>query len=101
MTDSRSKYEFWKEASLSQKLADKDPIYQKLAGSDPEISEAIGILLILCELGIMNKKDPNVKMILAILDVKRKARFATSDKTNEITKMGLQMPKAEDIISEF
>jgi hypothetical protein len=97
----RSKYEFWKEASLSQKLADKDPIYQQLAGSDPEISESIGILLVLCELGIMNKDDPNVKMILAILDVKRKARFATSEKTNEITKMGLQMPKAEDIISEF
>jgi hypothetical protein len=97
----RSKYEFWKEASLSQKLADKDPIYQQLAGSDPEISEAIGILLVLCELGVMDKKDPNVKMILAILDVKRKARFATSERTNEITKMGLQMPKAEDIISEF
>jgi len=97
----RSKYEFWKEASLSQKLADKDPIYQQLAGSDPEISESIGIILVLCELGIMNKDDPNVKMVLAILDVKRKARFATSEKTNEITKMGLQMPKAEDIISEF
>lgn len=101
MSQSRSKYEFWKEASLSQKLADKDPIYQQLAGSDPEISESIGILLVLCELGIMNKDDPNVKMILAILDVKRKARFATSEKTNEITKMGLQMPKAEDIITEF
>lgn len=98
---SRTKYQFFQEASLSQKLADKDPIYQQLAGADPEISESIGILLVLCELKIMNKDDPNVKLILAILDVKRKARFATSEKTNEITKMGLQMPRAEDIISSF
>ena len=27
---------------------------------------------------------------------RRKAIFATSEKVNEITKMGLQMPKAED-----
>jgi len=98
---SRTKYQFFQEASLSQKLSDKDPIYQQLAGADPEISESIGILLVLCELGLMNKDDPNVKLILAILDVKRKARFATSEKTNEITKMGLQMPRAEDIISSF
>jgi len=39
--------------------------------------------------------------MLDLLDVQRKAAFATSEKTNEITKMGLQMPKAEDIISSF
>ena len=98
---SQSKYEFWKEASLSQKLADKIPIYQRLAGSDSELSDSIGVLLVLCEFGILNEKDPNTKLLLAILDVQRKARFATSDKVNEITKMGLQMPKGEDIISEF
>lgn len=98
---STSKYEFWKEASLSQKLADKIPIYQRLAGSDQELSDSIGILLILCEFKILNENDPNIKLLLALLDVQRKARFATSDKVNEITKMGLQMPKGEDIISEF
>ena len=96
-----SKYEFWKEASLSQKLADKYPIFQQLAGSDPELSDSIGILLILGEFGLIDTKDTNIKLMLAILDVLRKARFATSDKTNEITKMGLQMPKGEEIISSF
>lgn len=98
---SSTKYEFWKEASLSQKLADKTPIYQKLAGSDPELSTSIGVLLVLCEFGILDAEQPNTKLLLAILDVQRKARFATSDKVNEITKMGMQMPKGEDIISEF
>jgi len=101
MSQSRSKYEFWKEASLSQKLANKIPIYQKLAGADPETSEAIGTLLKLGELGYINLQEEGWLLIMGLLDVKRQARFATSDKVNEITKMGMQMPKAEDIISDF
>lgn len=101
MSQSQSKYEFWKEASLSQKLADKIPIYQKLAGSDSTLSDSIGVLLVFCEFGILDAEDPNTKLLLAILDVQRKARFATSERVNEITKMGMQMPKGEDIISNF
>jgi len=101
MTQSRTKYQFWKEASLSQKLANKDPIYQRLAGSDPELSASIGVILVLCEFGLIDEDDPNTKLLLAILDVQRKAGFATSEKTNEITKMGCQMPKAEDISADF
>jgi len=97
----RSKYEFWKEASLSQKLAAQIPIYQQLAGSDPETSESIGLLLKLGELGYIDLKEEGWILTLGMLDVIRKARFATSDKVNEITKMGMQMPKAEDIISDF
>ena len=89
----RSKYEFYKEASLSQQLAHKDKIYQKLAGTDKELSDSIGILLILGEFGIIDLNDPDTRLVLAMLDVQRKAAFATSEKTNEITKMGLQMPK--------
>jgi len=96
MPQSRSKYQFQQEASLSQKLAYKDNIYSKLAGSDTELSDSIGVLLILADFGAIDKNDPNTKLMLAILDVLRKSRFATSEKVNEITKMGLQMPKAED-----
>ena len=39
--------------------------------------------------------------MLGLLNVLRLSHFATSEKVNEITKMGLQMPKAEDIISDF
>ena len=101
MPQSKSKYQFYQEASLSQKLSHRDPIYKKLAGSNPELSKSIGVLLVLCELKILNEKDPNIKLLLAILDVQRKAEFATSEKTNEISKMGMQMPKGEDIVSKF
>lgn len=96
MPQSRSKYEFYKEASLSQQLANKDNIYSKLAGSDTQLSDTIGILLTLADFGMIDKDDQNTKLMLAVLDVLRKSRFATSEKVNEITKMGLQMPKSED-----
>jgi hypothetical protein len=96
MPQSRSKYQFYQEASLSQKLAHKDNIYSKLAGSDTQLSDSIGTLLVLAEFGMIDKDDPNIQLILAMLDVLRKSKFATSEKVNEITKMGLQMPKAED-----
>lgn len=97
MTQSRSKYEFWKEASLSQQLADKDGDYIELAGSDPETSVAIQNLKVMGNFGIIDLNEPKFKLLLALLNGRRKALFATSPQTNEITKMGLQMPKAEDI----
>jgi hypothetical protein len=96
MPQTRSKYEFQQDASLSQQLSAADPIYQKLAGADPKTSRTIGVLEILGEHKIINLKDPNIKLMMDLLNVRRKALFATSDKVNEITKMGLQMPKSED-----
>lgn len=98
MTQNRSRYEFYQESTMSQKLAAKIPRYQKLAGADRELSESIGILLVLCDKGLLNKEDPNIKLMLALLDVQRMAAFATSERTNEITKMGMQMPRGESII---
>ena len=97
MPQSKSKYQFYQEASLSQKLADKIPIYQHLAGADTSISESIGVLLYIDDPENMKvlSKDP-IKWIIGFLNVIRQARFATSEKVNEITKMGMQMPKAED-----
>jgi len=95
MPQSRSKYEFYKEASLSQQLAHRDPIYKKLAGSDPKTSQSIGFFEVLGEHGIIDLKEPNWKLVLDLLNMRRKAFFATSEKVNEITKMGLQMPKSE------
>ena len=96
MVQSRSKYEFYKEASLSQKLAYKDPIFKKLAGSDPETSQAIGFFEILGKHKIIDLEEPSWELVMDLLNVRRKALFATSEKVNEITKMGMQMPKAED-----
>ena len=101
MPQSKTKYQFWKEASLSQKLSANVPIFQKLAGSDPQTSESIGFLLKLGELGYIDLEHPSFVLVMGLLDVKRQALFATSEKTNEITKMGFMLPKAEDIISDF
>ena len=90
--------EFFRQgASLSQQLAHtkEGKIYQKLAGSDPETSKAIGFFLIMSELGYIDLEQPSMKLMMGLLDVERKALFATSEKTNEITKMGLQMPKED------
>jgi len=88
----RSKYEFYQESMMSQRAADKYPILQKLSGSDRELSDSIGILWYLGEQGIMDKKD--TEFILGLLDVLRLSHFATSEKTNEITKMGFMLPKS-------
>lgn len=104
MTQSRTKFQFFQEASLSQKLAatEEGMIYQKLAGSDRKISDSIGFFLMLDKHELIDiENDPNMSLMMDLLDVQRKSAFATSPHTNEITKMGLQMPKGENIISEF
>lgn len=95
MPQSRSKYEFWKEASLSQQLANRMNEYMEYAGSDPKTSLAIARLNVLATFGLIDLEEPDIKLAKALLNEKRKALFATSEKVNEITKMGLQMPKAE------
>lgn len=99
MAQSKSKYEFYQQASLSQKLADKYPLFQKLAGSDRDLSDSIAVLSYLGEQGMLETEDTD--FIIGLLDVLRMSRFATSEKVNEITKMGMMMPKGEDIISDF
>lgn len=94
-----TKFEFFQQASLSQKLAHRDPIYKILAGSDPETSQMIGFFQILHQHKKIDLDSPNWKLLFDLLNVTRKALFATSEKTNEITKMGFQMPKAEEDVN--
>ena len=96
MPQSRSKYEFYKEASLSQQLSFRNPEYKEYAGADPKISITLATLTILSKHKIIDMNDPTWKFVKDLLNEHRKALFATSEKVNEITKMGLQMPKAED-----
>lgn len=95
----RSSYEIFQEASLSQKASFKIPILKRLVGTDPELSDSIAVLIFLEEQKFLAKKD--TKFLLGLLDVLRLSHFATSEKLNEISKLGFLMPKAEDIISKF
>jgi hypothetical protein len=99
MSQNKSKYQFWQEASLSQKLADKIPMYQKLAGSDQEISDSIAVLTYVSD--PKNLEKTAIEFTIGLLDMLRMSHFATSDKVNEITKMGMQMPKGENIVSKY
>ena len=96
MTDSRSKYEFYKMASLSQQLARRHPEYSEYAGADTKISLILALFNVLAKHGKIDLNEPGWKFVKDLLNEQRKAIFATSEKVNEITKMGLQMPKAED-----
>ena len=96
MTDNRSKYQFYQEASLSQKLAFKMSEYSDYAGSDVKISDSIAVLNFLANFGLLDPNSPSFLMTKALLNELRKSRFATSDKVNEISKMGMQLPKAEE-----
>jgi len=93
---SKSKYQFYQEASLSQKLAHRHPEYSMYAGSDREISDSLAFFNVLEKFKLVDPEDFGYMLMKAILNEQRKARFATSEKVNEITKMGMQMPKAED-----
>lgn len=102
MTQSRTKYEFFKEASLSQQLAHKieyngEKIYPFLAGADPKTSETIGNLKVLRKHGLLKISEKTFSLVMDLLNMKRMALFATSEKVNEISKMGMQDPKEEDI----
>lgn len=96
MPQSRSKYEFYKEASLSQQLAHRHKEYSDYAGSDKEISLSLALLNVLDKHEKIDLEEEGWTLVKDLLNEQRKAIFATSDKVNEITKMGLQMPKRED-----
>jgi len=89
-----SDLEFRQQASLSQKVSYDIPLIQKLAGSDPQISDSIAVLSYISN--PENFKKPPIEFILGLLNVLRLSRFATSEKTNEISKMGFMLP-AKDV----
>jgi hypothetical protein len=92
----RSKYEFYRQSSLSQQLAHRHPEYKEYAGTDPEISLTLALMNTLHKHEKIDLEKGGWKFVRDLLNEQRKAKFATSERVNEITKMGLQMPKAED-----
>ena len=98
MPQNRSKYEFQEQTTLSQQLASIYPEFAQYAGSDPQVSVALANLNVLIKFKILNGEDSGIKLMIAILNERRKALFATSERVNEITKMGMQMPRTRDVV---
>ena len=89
----RSNDDFRIQASLSQKVSYDIAIIRKLAGSDPQISDSIAVLSYINE--PENFKKSPTEFMLGLLDVLRLSHFSTSEKTNEISKLGFMLPTKE------
>ena len=98
MVQNKSKYEFREQSTLSQQLSSVYPEFAEYAGADPHISTTIAHLKVFIKFGYLDGEDPGVKLLLALLNERRKALFATSERVNEITKMGMQMPRVRDVV---
>lgn len=93
----KSDYDIRHESTMSQQLAALDSDFIELAGSDPETSLSIQALKDLQTLGFISKDNPAVNMLLVLLNGRRKAFFATNEKSSDVTKLGLQMPKSPKV----
>lgn len=83
----------YQEASLSQKASYRNVKLRKYVGTDPDISKKLAKLNVLMAFGIINKKDPLITLAYAILDEQRIAEMVTSERFNEISKLGFLLPK--------
>lgn len=88
-----SDFEFRQQTSLSQRLGDKIPLLQILAGTDPETSIAIATLDFVSD--PENWKLSPIKFTMGLLNARRLALLATSERFNEISKMGFMLPAKE------
>lgn len=95
MPKKSSDYEFRAQTMLSQKVSHEIEIIKKLAGSDPQISDSIAVLSYISDQE--NFKKSPVEFMLGLLDVLRLSHFATSENTNEITKMGFMLPRVDAV----
>jgi len=95
MPKKSSDFEFRQQTSLSQRLGANNPDFQELAGSDPATSKKIQRLKVLGRHGLINLNQREISLFLDLLNGDRMALFATSENTNEISKMGLMLPAKE------
>ena len=89
----KSSDDFRVQASLSQKVSYDNELIQKLAGSDPQISDSIAVLSYIND--PENLKKSGIEFMLGLLNVLRLSHLATSEKTDIISKLGFMLPAKE------
>jgi len=92
----KSIHDFRTQALLAQRLAHEKRDYEDLAGSDPATSKKIQRMKVYLRRGYVTEEEAS--FFLEIWNGDRMALFATSEKVNEITKLGLQMPKGANVV---
>jgi hypothetical protein len=85
--------DFFEKISLAQKISDKDPHIKKYAGSDVELAKQIATLEVFRDYAILPLEES--QFIIDLLVEQNKATFASSEKTDIFTKLGLLFPKKE------
>jgi len=98
MSQKRNKYEFAEQASLSQQLSSRYPEFKIYAGVDPGTAKRLSFFNVMIKHGKIDGNDPNIRLLMDLMIERNRAAFATSERTNEITKMGLLMPKTIDVV---
>lgn len=85
--------DFFQKISLAQKISAKDKKFKEYVGSDTEIAQTIAVLNVLVEHKILDKNSAEI--VKDILIEQNRAIFASSEKTDIFTKLGLLYPKGE------
>ena len=98
MPKKSSDFEFRQQTSLGQRLGFKIPLLQRLAGTDPETSIAIATLDFMND--PKNWKLSPIEFTMGLLNARRLALLATSERFNEISKMGFMLPATEQVFRD-
>jgi len=93
MPQPRSKFQFYQESMMAQRVADKYPEFVGYAGADSKTSLKIMFFETLGKHDKIDLKKGDMPLFMDLLHGRRKVLFATSEKVNEITKMGFMLPK--------
>lgn len=93
LSRSQGKYYDYKTSSLGQKVSFTHKKLKLLVGSDAKLSDTIATLTYIEETK-GQKKD--MKWFLGMLDILRQSRFATSEKTDILTKLSFMFPKEDE-----
>jgi len=80
-------------STMGQELASSYPAYQDYMGADVEIAKSIAILNVLVKMKYLKESD--VSLVKALLIEQNRATFASSEKTDNLTKLGLGVAKQE------
>lgn len=88
--------DLFEKISLSQKISAADPHIKDYVGADVELARSIALIHVLRDEKIVSEELTN--LALKIMIEENKSTFASSEKTDIYSKLGLMLPKAERVI---
>jgi len=90
----KPKNEFYQDAMMAQRVADKYPQFVDYVGTDPQTSLKIMFFETLGKHKKIDLDKGDMPLFMDLLHGRRQVLLATSERTNEITKLGFMLPKS-------